>query len=358
MTLPSGGNSVSISAEQIRDEFGPTTESGEKVSIGEYRVKQTFGELSNLPLDEGLPTESGNTDKISFQDFKGKKLNIVIDYYSNTYTNNTRENEGETLNIRDRYTSGTGVHVVGGYKSKPASSSETKVIVHVNRKLGGEKNTNNQICALRTGSGWEGDTEMVIDIGNEGRIYGAGGNGGRGGDMDENGDPGQSGTSALGIQLAGVEINVASGGIIKAGFGGGGGGGSGRQSDKNADRRAGGGGGGGGAGFPAGSGGAAGNGNNNANGQAGAGGSLNGAGEGGGGSQNAQQAFGRVGGDGGSFGENADDGLEASTNVSGTEAEGGEGGGNGAAIRKSSGASFELHNSGTVQPSQTGSGVA
>ena len=76
MTLPSGGNSVSISASQIRDEFGPTTESGEKVSIGEYRVKQTFGELSNLPLDEGLPTESGNTDTISFQDFKGKKLNI------------------------------------------------------------------------------------------------------------------------------------------------------------------------------------------------------------------------------------------------------------------------------------------
>ena len=352
MTLPSSG---SISAEQIRDEFGPSIDSGEKVALGEYRVSQTFGELSNLPLDKDIP-QSG---AISFQDFRGKKLNIIIDYYTSTYTNNTRENEGETLNIRDRYTGGTGVHVVGGYKSYDnEDSSETKVIVHVNRKLGGEKSTNNQICALRTGSGWEGDTEMVIDIGNEGRIYGAGGNGGRGGDMDENGDPGQTGTSGLGIQLAGVEINVASGGIIKAGFGGGGGGGSGRQSDKNADRRAGGGGGGGGAGFPAGSGGAAGNGNNNVNGQAGAGGSLNGAGEGGDGSQNAQQAFGKVGGDGGSFGENADDGLEASTNVAGTEAEGGEGGGNGAAIRKSSGASFELHNSGTVDGSQTASGVA
>ena len=161
MTLPTGENQ--ISAAQIRDEFGPTTESGEKVSIGEYRVKESYGELSNIPLDSGLPTESGNTDTISFQDFKGKKLNIIIDYYSATYADNTRESEGETLNIRDRYTGGTGVHVVGGYKSKPASSTETKVIVHVNRKLGGEKNSDATRCALRTGTGWEGDTEMIID---------------------------------------------------------------------------------------------------------------------------------------------------------------------------------------------------
>ena len=229
MTLPTSG---SISAEQIRDEFGPTTESGEKVSLGEYRVEKNFGELSELPLDAGMP--QGN-DSISFQDFRGKKLNIIIDYYTSTYTNNTRQAEGETLNIRDRYVSGTGVHVVGGYKSKPASSSETKIIVHVNRKLGGQKSTSANNCALRTGSGWENDTEMIIDIGNEGRIYGAGGDGGLGGDVDASGDAGQPGTSGLGIQLAGVEINVASGGIIKAGFGGGGGGGNGRQRDKGDD---------------------------------------------------------------------------------------------------------------------------
>ena len=347
MTLPTSG---SISASQIRDEFGPTTESGEKVSLGEYRVEKNFGELSELPLDAGIP--QGN-NPISFQHFRGKKLNIIIDYYTSTYTNNTRQNEGETMNIRDRYVSGTGVHVVGGYKSKPASSSETKIIVHVNRKLGGQKSTSANNCALRTGSGWENDTEMIIDIGNEGRIYGAGGNGGRGGDMDASGDPGQPGTSALGIQLAGVEINVASGGIIKAGFGGGGGGGNGRQEDKNADRRAGGGGGGGGQGFPAGAGGAAGSGNGGTGATSGTAGDLNEAGEGGGGGNNANQAYGASGGEGGQFNESANNGGAAQHGA-------GTGGGNGAAIRKSSGASFQLSKASgaEVDGSTTATGVS
>ena len=336
MTLPqdSGETIVSISASQIRDEFGPTTESGEKVSLGEYRVSQTFGELSNLPLDKNIP-QSGT---ISFNDFKGKKLNIIVDYYSSKYADYTRESEGEAMNIRDRFTGGTDVNVVGGFKSyDKEDSSETKVIVHVNRKLGGEKSGNAAVCALRTGSGWEGDTEMVIDVGNEGRIYGAGGNGGRGGDMDASGDDGQTGTSALGISLANVEVNVASGGIIKAGFGGGGGGGNGRQEDKNADRRAGGGGGGGGQGFPAGSGGAAGSGNHNSDGQAGTAGSLNEHGEGGEGGINAnQQAIGAAGGEGGMFGNEANDGGAAQHGK-------GEGGGDGAAIRVSGNGSFELH---------------
>ena len=347
MTLPTSG---SISASQIRDEFGPTTESGEKVSLGEYRVEKNFGELSELPLDAGIP--QGN-NPISFQHFRGKKLNIIIDYYTSTYTNNTRQNEGETMNIRDRYVSGTGVHVVGGYKSKPASSSETKIIVHVNRKLGGQKSTAANNCALRTGSGWENDTEMIIDIGNEGRIYGAGGNGGRGGDMDASGDAGQPGTSALGIQLAGVEINVASGGIIKAGFGGGGGGGNGRQRDKGDDRRAGGGGGGGGQGFPAGAGGAAGNGNGGTGATSGTAGDLNEAGEGGGGGNNANQAYGASGGEGGQFNESANNGGAAQHGA-------GAGGGNGAAIRKSSGASFQLSKASgaEVDGSTTATGVS
>ena len=347
MTLPTSG---SISASQIRDEFGPTTESGEKVSLGEYRVEKNFGELSELPLDAGIP--QGN-NPISFQHFRGKKLNIIIDYYTSTYTNNTRQNEGETMNIRDRYVSGTGVHVVGGYKSKPASSSETKIIVHVNRKLGGQKSTSANNCALRTGSGWENDTEMIIDIGNEGRIYGAGGNGGRGGDMDASGDDGQTGTSALGISLANVEVNVKGEGIIKAGFGGGGGGGNGRQEDKNADRRAGGGGGGGGQGFPAGAGGAAGSGNGGTGATSGTAGDLNEAGEGGGGGNNANQAYGASGGEGGQFNESANNGGAAQHGA-------GTGGGNGAAIRKSSGASFQLSKASgaEVDGSTTATGVS
>ena len=353
MTLPTGESQ--ISAEQIRDEFGDTdstTNQSGKVSLGEYRVEKNFGELSEIPMDEGMP--QGN-NSISFDDFHGKKLNIIIDYYTSTYTNNTRDSEGEALNIRDRFNSGTNVHVVGGYKrlnELEDGSGETKIIVHVNRKLGGQKSSNANNCALRTGTGWEGDTEMVIDVGNEGRIYGAGGNGGRGGDMDASGDDGQTGTSGLGISLANVEVNVAGQGIIKAGFGGGGGGGNGRQEDKNADRRAGGGGGGGGQGFPAGSGGAAGGGNHNSDGQAGTAGSLNEHGEGGEGGINAnQQAIGAAGGEGGMFNNEANDGGSAQHGK-------GDGAGDGAAIRVSGNGSFELHNSGEVDGSTSATGVS
>ena len=338
MTLPTGEKQ--ISAAQIREEFGDTdgtnSQTG-KVSLGEYRVEKNFGELSEIPMDEGIP--QGN-DPISFDHFHGKRLNIIVDYYTSKYTDYTRQSEGEAMNIRDRFNSGTDVHVVGGYKRLQElsdGSGETKIIVHVNRKLGGQKSGNAAVCALRTGSGWESDTEMVIDVGNEGRIYGAGGNGGRGGDTDAAGDDGQTGTSGLGISLAGVVVNVASEGVIRAGFGGGGGGGSGRQRDKGSDRRAGGGGGGGGQGFPAGEGGAEGSGNGGEA-QPGTDGSLNEHGEGGERAQNASQAYGGDGGEGGMFGNEANDGAQA-------EYAKGEGGGDGAAIRVSGNGSFELNKS-------------
>ena len=348
MTLPSGGNSVSISASQIRDEFGPTTESGEKVALGEYRIDENYGELTERPLDDGIP-QSG---QISFQDFKGKKLNIIIDYYTSGYADNTRENEGETLNIRDRFTGGTGVHVVGGLKSKPASSSEIKTIVHVNRKLGGEKSNDATRCALRTGTGWEADTEMIIDVGNEGRIYGAGGNGGQGGDVDTSGHEGQSGTSGLGIQISNVKVNIASGAIIRAGFGGGGGGGAGRQNDKGSERTVGGGGGGGGQGFPAGSGGSEGNADHGQT--AGTAGSLNESGEGGSRGNNGNQAYSGAGGEGGQNGEAANDGDGGNHGA-------GEGGGNGAAIRRASGISgtnINVASGAEIVGSQNASGVS
>ena len=257
MTTPSG----QISAQDIKNEFGETGSGS--VSLGDYRVQETRGALT-LNIGDGVP---GPGQTISYQSMRGRRLNIVVDYYADNPNLNRAANGDATMNAKTRYnTQNDRVHVIGGLKSyDKEDSSETKVIVHVNRKLGGEKSGNAAVCALRTGSGWESDTEMIIDVGNEGRIYGAGGNGGRGGDMDDPGDDGQKGTSGLGISLANVEVNVNGEGIIKAGFGGGGGGGNGRQEDKNADRRAGGGGGGGGQGFPAGSGGAAGNGNNNAN---------------------------------------------------------------------------------------------
>ena len=345
MTLPSTGK---ITAANIRDEFGPTTESGEKVSLGAYRIDENYGELTERRLDDGMP---GPGEKISFQSFRGKKLNIIIDYYTSTYANNTRENEGETLNIRDRFTGGTGVHVVGGFRSKPSSSSEIKTIVHVNRKLGGERANDNTRCALRTGTGWEADTEMIIDVGNEGQIYGAGGNGGQGGDVDSSGHAGQSGTSALGIQVSGTIVNIKGQAIIRAGFGGGGGGGAGRQNDKGSERTVGGGGGGGGQGFPAGLGGSEGNADHGQS--AGTAGSLNESGEGGGGGNNGNQAYSGAGGEGGQQGE-------AANNGDGGNHGAGAGGGNGAAIRRTSGISVTINkDSGAeIVGSQSATGVS
>ena len=40
-----------ISFSQIENEFG---QNGER-SIGDYRTSQSVGELSNLPLDSGIP---------------------------------------------------------------------------------------------------------------------------------------------------------------------------------------------------------------------------------------------------------------------------------------------------------------
>ena len=53
-------------------------------SLGSYRnthpdfKNKNCGSLTDLPLDEGIP-KSG---EIKFSDFYGKKLNIVVDYYS------------------------------------------------------------------------------------------------------------------------------------------------------------------------------------------------------------------------------------------------------------------------------------
>ena len=58
-------------------------------SLGSYRNthpdfgNKNLGELSNLPLDNGIP-KSGT---IKFSDFYGKQLNIVVDLHSSGNTN-------------------------------------------------------------------------------------------------------------------------------------------------------------------------------------------------------------------------------------------------------------------------------
>ena len=241
MTTPSGP----ISAQDIKNEFG---EVGGTVPLGSYRVSQTKGELT-LAIGDGIPSSGA----ISFDNMRNKRLNIVVDYYSGGTI--SRQDQGDnTMNARNRYENQNDkVHVIGGLKSKPSSTAPHRVRIHVNKSLGGKKGDQN-VCALRTGS-FNPGTILSVDVGGEGAIYGAGGDGGEGGNDQDAGNAGQAGSSALGIDYNGTTINVASGGLIRCGFGGGGGGGCGRQEDKNADRRAGGGGGGGGQGFPGGAGG-------------------------------------------------------------------------------------------------------
>ena len=63
-----------ISFSDIRNEFGTPRNN----NIGAYRVSETYGAMSNLPLDNGIP-QSG---RINWSDFYNKRLNLIIDCYS------------------------------------------------------------------------------------------------------------------------------------------------------------------------------------------------------------------------------------------------------------------------------------
>ena len=71
MALTASGT---IKYSEIIAEFGTPTSGG----LGEYRLAENVGSLTNLPLDTGVP-QSG---QIKFSDFYGKKLNQVVDLYS------------------------------------------------------------------------------------------------------------------------------------------------------------------------------------------------------------------------------------------------------------------------------------
>ena len=72
MALQGPGNKISFS--DIRNEFGTPRDN----NIGAYRVSETYGAMSNLPLDNGIP-QSG---RINWSDFYNKRLNLIVDCYS------------------------------------------------------------------------------------------------------------------------------------------------------------------------------------------------------------------------------------------------------------------------------------
>ena len=204
MALQASGQ---IKYSEIIAEFGTPNSGG----IGEYRLSENVGSLSNLPLDTGVP-QSG---QIKFSDFYSKKLNHVVDLYS--IGNNTSRQ-----NAKDRWNNGN-VHIVGSTKTgktQPPDTIDDRVIVNVNATIRSAKGTQTH-CALRTGT-WDSNTTLEIEIGTSGKLYGSGGDGGAGGSANETpGTDGQTGSSALGIQYPCTINNL---GVIQSVYGGGGGG--------------------------------------------------------------------------------------------------------------------------------------
>ena len=327
MVLPTGESPVSFS--QIRNEFGTvgTDSATAPVRLGQYRrddasfTNKNVGELSNLPLDTGIPT-SGS---INVDAFHGKKLNTVIDLHesgSSTFNHNVKT---------DRFDAGQ-YDFVGGYRDSlsPATwQGGKKLIVHINNTFGSNGASNVNDVALTIGSGWPADTEFQIDLGSSAVVAGKGGNGGNGGagsDSGSSGSNGTNGTSALALET-GMSINSQASGAQLFGGGGGGGGGAGASQDDSFFGsgdfdEAGGGGGGGGRGLPAGDPGSGGSGGGAGNGSEG---SISAGGNGGGGGDD-DESEGTNGGPGGGAGSSGTDGGGGGRNVTGGNGEGGPGG--------------------------------
>ena len=379
MTLQSSGT---IQFSQIETEFGQISGTGNR-KIGGYRISETIGGLIDLPIDAGVPQPGS---PISFSDFYSKRCNIVVDCYTSD------ENRVEARNKYDA----NDLQVVGpGTKTPPAAGTGTKILIHVNKNIGSQavSGGSQSYCALRTGT-WDSETDaegclLQVDVGASGTISGAGGDGGSSTECASM-DPrhGEKGNSALGIQHNPTTVNVMSGGLISCGYGGGGAGGSSRNCDEGC-REGEGGAGGGGAGIPAGSAGAGPGGNTGSPGTGGwkadDGSTPTGAqtdgGNGGAGSWNDHwwEAWAGVGGAGGPGGyyrytspggyalQDPGDYEEVSgpengytapgKNNTGCSASGGTAGADGAAIRRVSGYTVNINNSGTIDGSQSATEV-
>ena len=108
MTLPTG-NTTQLSMGQIADEFGDTRANGE-IRLGDYKkvsltsnYPQGVGELSFPSIDGGgqVPVDTTPNNKsveISINDFKGTRLQQVVNFWSNNAG-------GNRLNAKTRYNS-------------------------------------------------------------------------------------------------------------------------------------------------------------------------------------------------------------------------------------------------------------
>ena len=234
-------SSGSLSFTEIKTEFGFPPDK----KFGNYRISETVGAMTNLPLDTGIP-QSG---AIKFSDFYGKKQNIIVDLFSG--------NTEQSVDAKSIFNSNK--VVILGDGPKPTNTGDKKVIVHVNKLVQSQKSPDNKRVALLTGN-WDSGTDFTINVGSAGTISGTGGNGGSGANAGNNrGADGESGTSAIGVNDSDLTVKIQNNGLIRTGFGGGGGGagrGESRKSGKKSSKwcTSSGGGGGGGLGYPIGAG--------------------------------------------------------------------------------------------------------
>ena len=329
MTIKSSASpNPPLSLQEIEEEFGQNPSR----SLGSYRTShpdfgnKNLGELTDLPLDTGIPTSG----PIKYSDFYGKRANIVVDLHSSGSTN-------FDLDVYANKFANGNYNIVGNYRTSVIKSQwqgGKKVIIHINKTFGSVGASDKNDVAVKTGNtnnnvnqaGWPSDTIFAIDVGSNGIVAGKGGNGGDTGNEESPGENGGNGSSAMKL-ISGMQnvVSIASGGAIIAGGGGGGSGSGSEQNDSFAfwsDRNsASGGGGGGGAGVPAGSGGSTGG---VAGAQAGQAGGQSDGGNGGNGGDNEEAE----GGNGGNGGDPGQDGGNASggKSLAGSNGNGGEGG--------------------------------
>jgi len=381
------------------------TSSG-SVKFGNYRMDNAseFGGMV-VPLDTDCGPNSnvdipiGNSP-ISFSNFYNARLNIGVDYYT--------ADENRPVDAVTRFADPSKRKIVGGFIGFPVDTSSSKVAIVVNKTISGKSTgvdgASVNECSLRTGSGWIAGTKVTVQVGSSGRIYGAGGDGGAGGNVanqessgiapnglpyNEDGANGENGTSALGVEYNNTVVKVRSGGIIVSGFGGGGGGAAAFEGSIH-PRGSAGGGGGGGAGSPAGVGGAKGDsdtshsaqdGSDGSNGSVPNGGEQGGVGGTSGGCTGDTPPFGTglppytdecesrggAGGKGrdeettGTGYDNDGTGQVSYTNPTGSSVRNGtagNGGGDGAAIRRTGGLTVTITNDGTIAGETTATGVS
>ncbi|NBP03214.1 MAG: hypothetical protein EBU90_24575 [Proteobacteria bacterium] len=336
MTLPTSPNS--ISASQIREEFGPSGQ----VSLGAYRVNQSLLGR-NWTLDTGIPTSG----QIKFSDFHNKTLNIIID-------SGTGEDEFN-VTLTNYWTDKTKT-CIGEFKTPAATLSDQgakKYHVILRRDYGGSGSVN---TSVKSGS-WPSGSILNVYVSNNATIYGRGGDGGYGGYGDsQSGGNGYPGQNAIGFSYDATLTIESGSGIIAGAGGGGGGGGNHHNPDPGPnDPTFTGGNGGGGRGNPGGGGGAK-------------SGTKSKGGDGyeGGGWGWAGGSKGRAGGGGGGGGWDAESigagsrggGAAGNTNGSGGSggrggAPSGSGGSPGNAILRTSGTTVTVANNGTIIPSAT-----